>query len=167
MTRKSIVSAIAVSLCILLASCGGVDGTGVSKSTEEKFISITQKFGNHIITDDWAGAHAMFSRSLAATTSPEQLAEIVNANEAEYHEHFAPIGVVGYLNAWDDEIDADTYDVPPSVPTTPEWTAYTLAAVVLEREDDGEVGRCYNIGLLWVNEDGQDRIAHFEYFWCD
>jgi len=167
MARKTMVGAIVVSLCILLASCGGGGESTVGKSTEQRFIKLTQEFGTLILADDWAGAHAMFSRSLASSTSAEQLAQIVNANEAEYHEHFAPMGVEGYLNAWGDEIDADTYDVPPSVPNTPEWTAYTLAAIVLEREDDGEVGRCYNIGLLWVNEEGQDRIAHFEYFWCD
>lgn len=168
MPRINLVGPITITLCILLASCTGEsDTSAVPMAQESRFIAATERFGNLILSRDFAAAHGMFANSLRETTTPEQLAQIITTSEVEYHEFGPPVRVEGFLNASGDEIDAEGYDIPESVPTSPAWTAYTLAEMVIEQDDEGEAERCYDIGLLWVREDGTDRIAHLEYFWCD
>ncbi len=167
MQPRSITNTLTITICILLSACGGEGGNEPTPSAHEaRFVAITEQFGNNILTHDWEGAHSMFATSLRDSTSADQLAQIVTSSEVEYHEFGEPVAVEGFLNATGDEIDADGYDIPATVPESPKWTAYTLAEMIIEQEE-GETYRCYNIGLLWVTEDGKDRIAHFEYFWCD
>lgn len=184
--RLAIVAVVAVTVAVTAACSGGgsssgsAAGGGSSSSPdsdmtprERRFAEPSRRFGERIADDDWTGAYGMLSASARQLMTLEQFTAYHLAECTEYYQDGPPLRVFGDLNTVDPEdLDRDEYEIPVSVPDSPRWEAWTYATFVLEEEPDQDTGepivdRCFSIGLLWVVEGGELKVAYFEYLWCD
>lgn len=163
---------LAVAVC-LLAACQDVGIEGYSgpsakeQALEEKYLKLSYDFGEKVRVRDWAGAHGMTSSAFQKTFPADKFRAVMEEQLKVYEAEFQTVLVEADINTVDPkEMAEEDYDIPKWVPKG-NWRAYSFATMGLEVDADNEIERCYEIGLLWVEEDGQDKVAFLEFMWCD
>lgn len=162
------IRAFALATIIVLAACGSGEGEPLSdEDGEKRYDPLTIKFGQHVMREEWPAAYAMLSEALRDHFTQQEFADAIAAQNEEYHADGLPIDVGADYNTFDPSwITREDYDIPRHVPDEPKWLACTFANMVLEGTADAPE-RCYHLSLIWVREEGADRICHFEHGWCD
>lgn len=158
---------VRTAVVLALACCAAcTDGTSPAseEQREKRYYGLTQQFAEAVRNEDWATAHAFLSKPLQSSMPLEQFAEVHRQARQEYG---VPIGLQcddGFVDpevlkeGWSEEFPG----VPPK-----NRQAFTHAYFVLERDQEGEVWRCYDLRLAWHDAEGADKVGWFEYAWCD
>ncbi len=146
---------------------GGVAGSGIEADCR----AIAKRFGESVLSGDWAAAHAMTSPSFRARVSKEQMeagyAELM-AMIREDDPQFLPNAVdtdMGELP--DDEADAShNYEIlnPPPKET---WRGWTFAEVGFKAPGEDTIERGIDALLLIVEEGNQFTIAWVDWEFMD
>lgn len=141
-------------------------GAGDSEASREaRYMALARKFGETVLAGDLDASYAMLSSHYQARFTREQYRELWGKAWAEYGEFGPPKCVDSDINMVDPDMIREEGIIPEGVPPqSAEATAY--AVFVVEGECDNSV-RCWEAWLLYVNQDGQDRIADIDFMWCD
>jgi hypothetical protein len=132
-------------------------------TAEARSISLTQKFGDALVAQDYARAYAMMSRDYQQTATLQEFSAIHNQALADYGKPLKALAGVG--EADDASLQGPEFRRFDRVPK-PDRVAWTYANLSLEL-DQGESVRCYDCWLLLVKSGPELRVGAFEYDKCD
>lgn len=130
-----------------------------------------ERFGVAVVEQRWPDAYAMMTSDFRSRRTIDQFVSIMRSAEEEYVQEGRALTAIAAVNAWGEEVAhadfAADYDIPETIPRTPAWKAYIVNEMVLELDEEGHTYRCFDQGLLMVDEPEGPRVAYVEYWWCD
>ncbi len=140
-------------------------GSREEASREEKYMALAKKFGETVLAGNLDESYAMLSSHMQARYTKEQYRELWGKAWQEYGEFGPPKCVDSDINMVDPRMIREEDVIPEGVPAkSVEATAF--ATFVVEGDCEDNV-RCWDAWLLYVNENGADKVADIDFMWCD
>jgi hypothetical protein len=133
------------------------------RTAEDRGLSLTQKFGEALVAQNYEGAYDLMSRRYQRTVTLEAFSELHRKALARYGK---PLKAAAGLSEEDEaSLKGPEFERFRNVPPK-ERFAWTYANLAVEL-NQGETARCYDCWLLLVNSGKTLRVGAFEYEACE
>ena len=164
MLQDRIVVTLFLSFIISTIGCAQ-NGLTNNSNLEAKYKKVALEFGEALMSEDYAKAWSFASSDLKNSMSLEDFSQ---AHADARKEYGVPLKLDVDYNTLDpqDLQNAAEYGFSAEIPQDIRraWMAIQMG---IELDEEGDIYRSCECWFLLVEEDGAEKVAHFEYRWTD